>query len=322
MTIFRFASAVLAALVLAAPASAQPFPSKPIQLTVTFAPGGGADITVRALARAAEKHLGQPIVVQNKPAGGGAAAMQETAKAAPDGYTLVGLTAITAAIAPHMRKVPYDGVKDFTPVMNYGAFNTFIAVRADSPYKTFDELLAFAAKNPRVLTVGISVIGASSHLGMARIASERSVQVSFVPFGGGAPAATALLGRHVTAAITAGEILPHARSGEVRLLGTLMANKVEEFPQVPSIRDLGFSWDLLSWLGVAGPAGLPPGVTKQLEQAFLKSMDDAAFRKVMTELAVVVLRQDAATAAKQLANDHRDFGELIKSLKIGLYEVR
>jgi tripartite-type tricarboxylate transporter receptor subunit TctC len=322
MSFARHAAFAAFAFALALPVAAQQYPTKPIQLTVTFAPGGGADITVRALAKAAEKSLGQPVVVQNKPAGGGAAAMQEIAKAAPDGYSLIGLTAITAAIAPHMRKVPYDGVKDYTPIMNYGAFNTFIAVRADSPYKTLDEMLGFAAKNPRVLTVGISVIGASSHLGMARIANERKVQPSFVPFGGGAPAVTALLGRHVTAAVVSGEVLPHVRTGEVRLLGTLMNNKVEEFPQVPTIRDLGFGWDMLSWLGVAGPAGMPAGVTKQLEDALLKAMDDAAFRKVMVDLAVVPLRQDAATAARQLATDHRDFGELIKSLKIGLHEVR
>ncbi|MBM3526347.1 MAG: tripartite tricarboxylate transporter substrate binding protein, partial [Alphaproteobacteria bacterium] len=315
MHIVRNACIVVAALAFGLPAHAQTFPSKPISLTVTFAPGGGADISVRALAKTAEKHLGQPIVVQNKPAGGGAAAMQEVAKSAPDGYALVGLTAITAAIAPHMRKVPYDGAKDFTPIMNYGAFNTFIAVRADSSYKTLDDLLAFAAKNPRVLTVGISVIGASSHLGVARIANERKIQPSFVPFGGGAPAVTALLGRHVTAAVVSGEVLPHVRTGEVRLLGTLMSNKVDEFPQVPTIRDLGFGWDMLSWLGVGGPAGLAPAVTKRLEEAFLKSMDDAGFQKVMTDLAIAPLRQDASAAAKQLSTDVRDFGELIKSLR-------
>src|SRR5476651_303143 len=92
------------------------YPSKPIQLLVPFTPGGATDLTIRALAKAAEPALGQPVVIVNKPAGGGVAAMQEAAKAAPDGYTLIHLTAITAAIAPHMRKVPYDAVKDFTPI--------------------------------------------------------------------------------------------------------------------------------------------------------------------------------------------------------------
>jgi tripartite-type tricarboxylate transporter receptor subunit TctC len=248
------------------------FPTKPVQLVIPFAPGGATDLTSRALAKAAEKTLGQPIAVINKPAGGGAAAMQEVSRAQPDGYTLINFTAIQAAIAPHIREVPYDAVKGFTPVMLYGAFNTFVAVRTDAPYKSLPELLDYAKKNPRVLTSGISVIGASSHLGMARLAAESGAQLTFVPFGGGAPAITALLGRHVSSAVTSGEVLPHVQSGDVRLLATLMGQRVPELPDVPTIRELGFKWDLNSWLGIAGPAGLPAPVLRKLEQSFLAAM--------------------------------------------------
>ncbi|BBK42962.1 hypothetical protein STVA_29820 [Allostella vacuolata] len=295
------------------------FPSKPIQLIIPFAPGGATDLTSRALAKAAEAKLGQPIAIINKPAGGGAVAMQEVSRAQPDGYTLINFTAIQAAIAPHMRDVPYDPVKGFTPVMLYGAFNTYVAVRSDSPYKSLAELLDFAKKNPRVLTSGISVIGASSHLGMARLASDSGAQVTFVPFGGGAPAITALLGRHVSSAVTSGEVLPHVKSGDVRLLATLMNKRAPETPEVPTVRELGFAWDINSWLGIAGPPGIPAEVLSRLEKAFLEAMEDAAFKKSMTDLAMVTAASDAAQARTQIESDVQVFGDILKSLKMGRY---
>lgn len=301
-------------------ASAQDaFPSKPITLVVPYAPGGGTDVTTRALAMAAEKKLGQPITVVNQASGGGAAGMQEVAKAAPDGYTLVNFTAIQAAIAPHMREVPFDPLTQYQPVMNYGAFNTFIAVPANSPYKTLDDLIAFAKENPRVSTVGISVIGASSHLGMARIASDRDVQVTFVPFGGGAPAITALLGSHVTAAVTSGEILPYVKSGQVRLLATLMGERAAGYPDVPSVTEIGFDWSLVSWLGIAGPANMPEDVLKTLQDAFIAATEDEAFIKTMGDLAVAVQVADSEQAEEILIKDYESFGALIKDLKLGRY---
>ena len=295
------------------------YPSRPIEMIIPFAPGGATDLTTRALAKAAETILGQPIPVVNKPAGAGVNAMQEIARAKPDGYALINFTAIHAAIAPHMRAVPYDTAKDFTPIMIYGAFNTFVAVRADSPYKKLAELLEFAKSNPRVLTVGISVIGASSHLGMARLARDSNAQVTFVPFGGGAPAVTSLLGRHITSAVTSGEVLPHVHSGELRLLATLMGQRVADLPDVPTVRELGFKWDMNSWLGIAGPPNMPQDLVRQLEKAFLSSMDDPAFQKSMKDLAMATVKADAAGARKALDEDLKGFGELLQSLKMGRY---
>ena len=295
------------------------FPSKPITLVVPYAPGGGTDVTTRALAMAAEKQLGQPVTVVNQAAGGGAVGMQEVAKAAPDGYTLINFTAIQAAIAPHMREVPFDPLTEFQPIMNYGAFNTFIAVPSDSPYQTLDDLIAYAKDNPRVSTVAISVIGASSHLGMARIASDRDIEVTFVPFGGGAPAITALLGRHVTAAVTSGEILPYVKTGDVRLLATLMGERAEGYPDVPSVSEIGFDWSLNSWLGIAGPVGMPEDVVNTLQDAFVEATKDEAFIRTMGDLAVAVEVADATEAEEVLARDYEAFQALIQELKLGRY---
>ncbi len=317
--ITRRTALTLGASLLAAPALGQNFPTRPITLVIPFAPAGGSDLTARALAKAAEPILGQPITVVNRPAGGGATAMQEVARAAPDGYTIVNSTAILMAIAPHMREVPYNPATDFTPLMTYGAFNTFVAVRADSPYQSLRDLLDYAKANPRVTTVGVSVIGASSHLGMARLAQESQAQVSFVPFGGGAPAVTALLGRHITCTVVSGEVLPFVANGQARLLATLMGSRVPSLPNVPTIRELGFNWEMNSWLGMAGPKGMPAPIVQRLQDAFLQAMTDATFRRVMEEIAVAELRNDAATAARMVTDDLRTFEALLRELKLGRY---
>lgn len=318
----RTALSAGAASLLVGPAMAQGFPTRPITLVIPFAPAGGSDLTARALAKAAEPILGQPITVVNRPAGGGATAMQEVARAAPDGYTLVNSTAILTAIAPGMRDVPYNPATDFTQIMTYGAFNTFIAVRADSQFRTLRELLDFAKANPRVVTAGVSVIGASSHLGMARLAQESGAQVSFVPFGGGAPAVTALLGRHVSTVVVSGEVLPHVASGQVRLLATLMGERVPSLPDVPSIREVGFGWAMNSWLGIAGPRGLPEPVVKRLQDAFLQASNDAEFKRVMNDIAVAELRNDSATATRIMMEDIQSFEALIRELKLGRFANR
>jgi tripartite-type tricarboxylate transporter receptor subunit TctC len=319
ITITRRAALTLGGSLLAMPAIAQNFPTRPIALVIPFAPAGGSDLTARALAKAAEPILGQPVTVVNRPAGGGATAMQEVARAAPDGYTIVNSTAILMAIAPHMREVPYNPATDFTPLMTYGAFNTFVAVRADSPYQSLRELLDYAKANPRVTTVGVSVIGASSHLGMARLAQESQAQVSFVPFGGGAPAVTALLGRHITCTVVSGEVLPFVANGQARLLATLMGSRVPSLPNVPTIRELGFNWEMNSWLGMAGPKGMPAPIVQRLQDAFLQAMTDSTFRRVMQEIAVAELRNDAATATRMVTDDLRTFEALLRELKLGRY---
>ncbi|MBI4182932.1 MAG: tripartite tricarboxylate transporter substrate binding protein [Proteobacteria bacterium] len=295
------------------------YPEKPITFLVPFTAGGATDLTARAIGKVAAKDLGQPMVIVNKPGAGGAAALAELAKAAPDGYTLATFNAIVAAIGPHMREMPFDAKKDFTPIMNYGAYTTFIAVRAAAPWKSLKDLVEYAKANPKVLTAGISAIGASSHLGMARLMAENKAEATFVPFGGGAPAVAALLGGHLGTAVVSGEILPHVRSGEVRLLTLLQDAKVKEFPDLKNIRELGYDWDLNSWLGIAGPPGMNPAVVKTLEQAFTKAMQDPEFKDVMEKLAMLTIYHDSATAKTVLDKSYDEFGAIVKTLGIGLY---
>lgn len=314
-----FAAAAMIAGFAGAAAAQADFPESEITLLVPFTAGGATDLTARALAQGVEERLGQPVVVVNRPGAGGATALDELAKSEPDGYTLSVFNAIAAAISPHMREVPFDPLNDFAPIMNYGAYTTFIAVRDGSDFETLDDLVAYARENPRAVTVGISAIGASSHLGTARLMAENDAEVTFVPFGGGAPAVTALLGGHLAVAVTSGEILPHVRSGDVRLLALLQDAEIEEFPDVPSIRELGYDWDLNSWLGIAGPAGLPEETLAVLEKAFSEAMQDERFKKVMDDLAMLTISQDSEAARQALEQSYEDFGAITRDLGIGLY---
>jgi tripartite-type tricarboxylate transporter receptor subunit TctC len=322
----RFASRLIAlccgiaAVFAAGPAGAQgAYPNKPITLLIPFAAGGSTDVTARALAAAAEKSLGQPIVVVNRPGATGTLALTELGKAAPDGYTLATINEIALDIAPHMQKVSFDPLKDFTPILNFGVYTTFVAVSADSPFKTLKELIDYARANPRIVTVGVPGLGASAHLGMARLAQENKVQFTFVPFPGGAPTTSALLGRHVTVASASGELLPHSKSGKVRLLAMFEDTKLKEFPGVQTLKELGYSWSLNSWVGIGGPAGIDPAIRTRLYEAFRKAMDSQEFKSSIESFQMLTIADDPRKAAEAYRRSYEEMGAIIRELGIGNY---
>lgn len=295
------------------------FPSKPVQLTIGWSPGGGTDISVRLLAKAAEKHLGQPIIIKSRPGGASAVALMENKKAKPDGYSLVALNAIAGCIIPHMRKVPYTAWEDFTPVMVYGEYVAMLVVLADRPWKTVDEFMQYGVKNPKAVTVGVSSIGASAHLAVEWLASKYDAKITFVPFGGGAPAVASLLGGHITASSTSGEVLPHVRAGKARILIAYSDYPIEGVGPVPSLPGK-YGFDLSSWSGIAAPKGVPEPIVAKLDQAFKKAMEDANFIKGMKNLVMNQKYVDHKEMVATIVKDYEAWGNLVKKLKIGLYK--
>ncbi len=312
---------LIALIVPAAMAGEDPsqFPSKPIQLTIGWSPGGGTDLSIRLLAKAAEKTLGQPIIIQNKPGGASALALMENKKAKPDGYSLVSLNAIAACIVPHMRSVPYKAWEDFSPVVSYGEYVAMLAVQADRPWKTVDEFMEYAKKNPKVVTVGVSAIGASAHLAVEWLAAKYNVKITFVPFGGGAPAVASLLGGHITASSTSGEVLPHVRAGKLRVLVTYSDYPLEGVGPVPSLPGK-YGFDLSSWTGLAAPKGVPEPILEKLDQAFKKAMEDPNFIKGMKNLTMLVSYTGHKELSAKIHKDYKAWGALAEKLKIGLYK--
>ena len=282
----RRRSVLLGAAALAAPfgAPAQAFPSKPITLIVPWPAGGSTDRHLRALAEIASKHLGQNIIVENKPGGGGTTgpgSMALTAK--PDGYTIAQYPMGMVRL-PHMQKVQWDPLKDFSFIIGVSGYTFGFTVRADSPYKTFNEYIEAARKAPGKIDYGSTGIGTSPHLLMEELAGNAKVELNHVPFKGNADLTQALLGGHVMAMSDATGWDKFVDGGQMRLLLTFGEQRTKRWPNVPTAKDLGYNVVSTSPYCLVGPKGMDPAVVKALHDAFRKAMEDPKHLEVIAQL--------------------------------------
>ena len=274
--------ALAGSLLLAAAAHAQQFPSKPVTLIVPWPAGGSTDIYFRKLGEVTARHLGQPLVIENRPGGSGKngpATMAKTAKA--DGYTISQL-AISAYRVPHMQKVDWDPITDFTYIIGLAGYTFGIVVKADSPFKTFQDLLAYARANPGKLSYATPGTGTSLHLAMEEVAAKAGVQFLHVPFKGYADGAIALMGGHVMVQVDSTGWAKQVDSGAQRLLATLGDKRTRW--NAPTVKELGVDTVSNSPFGLVGPKGMPREVVKVLHDAFKKSLDDPEYLKVLAQL--------------------------------------
>ncbi|MFC5521956.1 tripartite tricarboxylate transporter substrate binding protein [Polaromonas jejuensis] len=283
-TRWLWAALLLAAAVLAglSPAHAETYPSKPITLILPFPPGGATDVQIRALAQAASKDLGQPLVIVNRPGVGGTLGPAGMAQsAAPDGYT-ISLVAATLFRLPHLMKVSYDPVTDFTYLICLTGYTNGIVVRQDAPWKTLQDLLADAKKNPGTVSYGATGRGSGGHIAAERLAKAAGVRLNFIPFKGIAEESTALLGGHLMVISDPGWGAL-AESGKARVLATLGDSRLKRWPQVPTLKELGYDIVVNSPIGLAGPKGMDPKVVKVLHDAFRKAMSDPGYLRVLEQ---------------------------------------
>jgi tripartite-type tricarboxylate transporter receptor subunit TctC len=274
------ASALL--LVVWGAAFGQAFPSKPITLICPWPAGGGTDLHLRKLGEIASKHLGQPVVIENRPGGSGMngpATMAKTAK--PDGYTISQL-AITAFRVPHMQKVDWDPLTDFSYIIGVSGYTFGIVVKADSPLKSLQDLIAYAKANPGKLSYGTPGTGTSLHLAMEEIAAKAGVQFLHVPFKGQADSAQALMGGHIMAQVDSTGWARQVDAGTFRLLATLGDRRTRW--NAPTVKELGIDTVSNSPYGLVGPKGMPPPVVKRLHDAFKAASDDPENMKTLQQL--------------------------------------
>jgi tripartite-type tricarboxylate transporter receptor subunit TctC len=263
---------------------AQAFPNKPVTMIVPWPPGGSTDVAMRALAEASQKHLGQSIVIDNKPGASGTlgpATMAAGAK--PDGYTIAQMP-ITVFRLPYMQKTSFDPLKDFTYVIHVTGYTFGVVVKADSPYKTFKDLLDFARANPGKATYATPGAGTSLHITMEPIALKAGVKWTQVPFKGGAETSAAVLGGHVTATADSTGWGPLVNAGELRLLVTWGAERTRNWPNVPTLRESGIDMVSNSPFGLAGPKGMDPKVVQVLHDAFRKGMNEKSYLDAIAKL--------------------------------------
>lgn len=295
------------------PAPAQTFPDRPIEYIVLFAAGGSTDISARTICEIASKELGQPFVVLNKPGGGGSIAIGALAKASPDGYTVGSLSSGAMEIEPHLVKVPYDPIKDIVPIMQYGEYPQGLAVKSDAPFNTFKDLVEFARKNPGKVTYGTTGAGGTQHIMMERIATAAGIKWSHVPFKGGTPAITALLGGHITAT-TVAEFVPQVKSGSAKLLAVFGTKRLSDFPSAPTLLEMGYNIYMVNYLAIGAPAGTPKDRLDKLGKAFKNAMSNPTFVEMMKKWSIEIIYKPGDEVARIIQEGYRVHGEIIKEL--------
>ena len=269
------AAAAVGSSALPALAQAPAFPNKPLRYICPWPAGGSTDAVMRALAESAAKTLGQQIIVENKPGASGMLGANELVNARPDGYTLSQLPHGVFRI-PHMQKVQFDTLKDFTWIACLTGYTFGLVVPVDSPIKSIKDLVDFARANPEKFTYGSTGIGTSPHLAVEEFAQRAGIKLTHVPFKGNADNMQAILGGHTMGASDATGWGPHVEAGKLRLLATYGSKRTKRWPNVPTLDELGFKTVSDSPFGVCGPKGMDPAVVRVLHDAFKKTLDEPA----------------------------------------------
>lgn len=289
------------------------YPTKPINFIIGYPGGGSTDVCARPLVAAASKILGQPIVVVNKPGAASAVAVALLKNEKPDGYT-IGILPSGAVLSQHMRKVPYDSAKDFTPIMQYAVYLYGLVVKSDSPWKTFKDFIDYCKANPGKMRYSTAGPGTPQHLVMERLALKEKIKWTHVPFEGGPQAITALLGGHVEASSQTTEWKKHVEAGTLRLLAVYGEKRMVDFPDIPTLQELGYDIVAPSLISIVGPKGLSPQIVETLHQAFKKAMEDPDFIKISRQLDQPALYRGPAELAKHLKEMNETVGALIRRL--------
>jgi tripartite-type tricarboxylate transporter receptor subunit TctC len=265
-------------------ATAQTYPLRPVTLLVPYPAGGSTDITLRSLARATEKHLGQPIVIENRGgASGTLAPAQMATNAKPDGYTICQIPG-SVFQAPFTRKTTYDPSSDFTYIIGVTGYTYGIAVRSKAPWKTFEEFIADAKANPGTINYGTSGAGSVPHVTMELLGRQLKARWTHVPFKGNAEMNNALLGGHIHAVASSTGWAPQVNAGQFRLLVTWGARRTTSWPTIPTLQDMGINMVVNSPYGIAGPKGMEPTVVRAIHDAFKKGLDEPGFTATLGQL--------------------------------------
>jgi len=303
--------------ILGIPATAAEYPSKPITLIIPYSAGGSTDLTARPLANAAKKYLGELVICENRPGGGATVGPSLLVGRPPDGYT-IGLITSAAVIAWHMGKLNFNPVDQFTYIIHWARYMYGIVVRADSPWKTIQEFLQYSRENPQKLSYGTSGVGIPPHLAMEELSLLTGIKWVHVPYKGTAEVNPALLGGHVDFLSDASGWVPLVDAGKFRVLATWGDQRCARYPQVPTIKEIGYDVVIPGPLGIVGPKGIPKSIVEKLHDSFRKAMDDPEFQSALKKFDMDRVYMNPADYEKFSRQDSERVEKIIQ--KLGLQQ--
>lgn len=296
---------------------AQAYPTKPVRIVVPFAPGGRVDVIARALGASMSAEFGQPFVVDNRAGAGGAIGADNVAKSPPDGYSLLLASAGTHAILPNVdRKLPYDSVKDFTPIANLVEGFTFIGAHPSLGITDIAGLVKLAKDKPGTLGFATSGVGTYGHFAGELLEISTGADLVHVAYKGSGPALNDIAAGHVPLMI-AGELVELAKAGKVRILATTNQRRWPELPDAKTMLEQGFpQFTLDSWIGLVGPAGMPPDVVARLNAAAAKAMADPKVQEQLMKQGVLPSFTTSAVFAERIRSDRDAYAAIVAKAKL------
>jgi tripartite-type tricarboxylate transporter receptor subunit TctC len=317
MKTIKLLIAAALALLIAAPATAA-WPEKPIRLIVPWAPGGSTDILGRVAADKLRQSLGQPVVVENRPGASGNVGSDIVAKAAPDGYTILfGSMSTHAMNAALMGTMPFDGVKDFSPLAMVAFVTNTMVVHPSVPAKTVPEFIAYLKANPGKVAYASAGAGSTNHLSAVLFEKMAGVQMLHVPYRGGAPAVVDTVAGQTQLLFSAGtQTLPHVNADRLRLIGVTESKRSGLLPNVPTVAETLLGYEMAVWYGAFGPAGMPADIVSKLNAEINKAMMLPDVKQRMADIGVEVVNMSAPDFAKVLQADADKWGKLIREMGI------
>ena len=296
---------------------AEEYPLKPIRIVIPFPPGGGADVLLRPLSKKLSEILGQPIVLDNRPGANGNIGAEIVAKSIADGYTLlVGNSSIPISVALYSR-LNYDPLKELTPITLLANTPSLLVVNPQFKARTVSELIALAKKAPGQINYGSAGIGSTPHLGMEMLGLATGAKFTHVPYKGSGPTVSAILGGEIDALIiNTATILPQVQAGKLIPLGTTTSNRSALLPTVPTIGETVTGFELNTWYGLFGPAGLPAPIIAKLNNAFAQALNAPEIRQQLISMAYEPAPSTPEAFSKLLRSDVVLWTKTIKSIGV------
>ena len=297
-------------------AQAQTYPTKPVRLIVPFPAGGATDLFARTLSQKISEKLGQTLVVENRPGAGGTLGADLAAKASPDGYTLLLSTSSTHSIGPNLNpRMPYDAVRDFTPIVHVGNAANIMLVPNTAPAHTLKDWIAYAKANPGRLNYASSGSGTSIHMSGEMFKFLTGVSMLHIPYKGSAPAVNDLLGGQVMMMFdNIPSALPHIKAGKLRALATTGAKRDPTLPDLPTIAEAGVAnYESGVWFGLSVPVGTPPEIIAKLSAEAIKGTKSPDYIKRMTDLGYNIMGSSPEQMGEMLRGEVTRWGPIVKA---------